>query len=404
MAWLSFNTLLCAGAVVFAGWFVAALPLQLRNSRREQVAVSVAVKDEPGLDFAPSDLKGDHIEQGLPKPGHTYFYSIGDFGVYGCQNAFERGDLEENGGIGHEACMGHEQEKVAEAMDRLAAFLHPQFVISLGDNFYVRGVTDMKDQQFLESFEAIYDRGALADVPWKILLGDHDHRGNVTALLLHTNRSQRWRLPSLHYRFEVPLPDGSGRNLEVVMADSVCLEGGMEPDLVAKRRFEAEYSEAFVGVAAAQEHWRSLEENFKSTRPAIRIIAAHRPVVSMVNRPRTASEPQVEERLHKMLVAAAADSPVLYMHGHDHAMQLWKDSEAQLTYIGNGVGGMGLHQFLPQSHARARGAEFKWGSNGAYGFAIHELGADALNTYFVAGDAGRVLYATSIPIPSAQPA
>jgi len=328
----------------------------------------------------------------LPKSGHKYFFSIGDFGVAGCQNGFEQGDLEENGGIGHLACHKNRQEEVAQAMNQWAARLSPEAVISLGDNFYVRGVKDLDDPQIEESFEAVYNKSAMSRLPWRICLGDHDHRGNITALLLHTQRSPRWRLPALYYSFQLLVPGNAGRHIEVVMADSVALEGAMDPELVEKRRFIEDYTDAHVGAEAGHRHWEWLEQTLSSEGPALRIVVAHRPVVSLVHRSRRASELQVEDRLTKLLTNASGISPVIYMHGHDHAMQHWKDLRAPVTHFGNGAGGMGIHPFLPSNYETQRGAEVQWVEQ-EYGFAIHELGPSDLTTYFVKGETGEVIYA-----------
>lgn len=82
---------------------------------------------------------------------------------------------------------------MAAAMERLSS-LKPSFILSLGDNFYVRGVKGLEDPQLTESFLEVYRRGPLAEVPWQVALGDHDHRGNVSALLRWHN--ERWRLPA----------------------------------------------------------------------------------------------------------------------------------------------------------------------------------------------------------------
>lgn len=333
-----------------------------------------------------------HIEEGVPKSGHTYFFSVGDFGVAGCQYALERGEHENEGGDGHEVCYAKQQLRMAQAMSKLTS-LQPQFVLSLGDNFYVRGVKDLNDRLFDESFENVFKVGKIAAVPWKILLGDHDHRGNITALLRHSDRSPRWRLPALYYSFNVPIGGGSGRSLEILMIDSVVLEGGMDPELVRKRRFADEYDVEHAGAAAAKEHWRWLEDQLKKPAPALRLVAGHRPVVSIVNRSRRESEHHVESRLQELLSGAALASPVVYMHGHDHAFQRWEDSAARITHIGNGVGGMGLHPFMPPAHSRVRGLELKWAINQSYGFAVHELSQAGLNTYLVDANSGRVVHA-----------
>jgi len=347
-----------------------------------------------------------HIGRATSRPGHTYFFSIGDFGVVECENAYKAGDDGRDGGIGNDKCQGKGQIDVAEAMAHLAAGLRPAFVLSLGDNFYDRGVKSLDDAQFRTSFEDVYARHALADVKWKITLGDHDHRGNVTALMAHTQRSPRWELHAPYYSFKVPIPGRSDRHADVVVIDSIGLEGGVDHELQAARRFREDYTDEFAGAEAGKTQWSWLEkvlEQDATASPAgnglsVRIIVAHRPVVSNVNRSRTQAERWVEKRLREMLKAAAARTPVLFLNGHDHAMQFLEEPGANLHYVGNGVGGMELHNFFPAGDPSAA-AEFQWGSS-TLGFLVHELGPEAVASYFVGAKTRQVLHSVTLAYAS----
>lgn len=70
----------------------------------------------------------------------------------------------------------------------------PEFVISLGDNFYVSGVTDLQDPAFQVTFEEVYKVTGLTDVPWWLVLGDHDHCGNISAQILYSE-VRSWPMP-----------------------------------------------------------------------------------------------------------------------------------------------------------------------------------------------------------------
>ena len=59
------------------------------------------------------------------------------------------------------------------------------FVVSTGDNFYYRGVTNVNDPLFRTTFEDVYTHAALK-VPWYPILGNHDCRGkDEEALVLY---------------------------------------------------------------------------------------------------------------------------------------------------------------------------------------------------------------------------
>eukprot|EP00747_Dinoflagellata_sp_TGD_P070354 gnl/TRDRNA2_/TRDRNA2_156559_c0_seq1.p1 gnl/TRDRNA2_/TRDRNA2_156559_c0~~gnl/TRDRNA2_/TRDRNA2_156559_c0_seq1.p1 ORF type:complete len:441 (+),score=43.88 gnl/TRDRNA2_/TRDRNA2_156559_c0_seq1:62-1384(+) len=381
---------------------VSSIDLPLKSSASPQVAEG------------PADLM-----RGVPRPGHTYFFSIGDFGVAGCAIAFAEGERDFAGGRGHRGCRSDVQRLVAEEMARLAEGLRPSFVLSLGDNFYIRGVTSLEDRQINQSFEHMYERGSLAGVPWRIALGDHDHRGNVSALIMHTSRSSRWKLPSPFYSFRHAVDGGTGdcsavtcREVEILVTDSVGLEGAVEPHLLQDRRFKEDLSEQYAGKRTGTEQWTWLENAFASCEdptgasnattprgqvwaaPALRIVVGHRPVVSAVNRSRQASELSVSNRMRNLLERASPSCPILYLSGHDHAMQYSARTEAGLHFAGSGTGGFSYHALLA---ADKRPSEFKWGAGKVPGFVLHELSVNSMNLHFVDAQRRAILHSVSIP-------
>lgn len=72
------------------------------------------------------------------------------------------------------------------------------FVLGVGDNFYPAGVKNVEDKRFAETFEEAYAEPELM-VDWWHLAGNHDHRGNASAQVAYSARSQRWNMPALWY-------------------------------------------------------------------------------------------------------------------------------------------------------------------------------------------------------------
>lgn len=96
-----------------------------------------------------------------------------------------------------------------------------KFAINLGDSFYFNGVTNLKDSRFWKSFEDPYKE---VFIPWFTIAGNHDHLGNITAEILHTERSHLWTFPSLYYTFKYSF--GNPKIIiEFVMIDTVELCG-----------------------------------------------------------------------------------------------------------------------------------------------------------------------------------
>ena len=107
----------------------------------------------------------------------------------------------------------------------------PDFILSLGDNFYDVGVVSVEDMHWKKSFEDVYSHDELRSVPWWLVFGDHDHRRNVSAQILYSKISDRWNLPSQYYlkTFLFSKSDGRIGKLTLVCIDNILLEGTEAP-------------------------------------------------------------------------------------------------------------------------------------------------------------------------------
>lgn len=398
--------IVCCCILVSSGFLSADVPDNIRIKSGDSLD---AIHIEQGLagdgaGFLPADmpdntriksadmLDASHIEQGLARDGATYFFSIGDFGVAACET-YCKSDVPETKRWGDPKCRAERQLALAKEMDRLSAGLRPSFIQSLGDNFYIRGVQSLEDPAFNTSFEDIYGTGSLQDIPWHIALGDHDHRGNVSALLLHSNRSSRWRLPRPFYSFKAEAPGSTA--IEVLVTDYVGLEGAVDvPAGTASRRFAQDFSPEFAGRAAGEVQWRWLEAALaRQATPALRIVVGHRPVVSAVSRDRTEHELATSRRLRALLSLAAERGPVIYLSGHDHALQHLQESSLHL--VGVGAGGLNHHIL---AEGKALPIETQWAWNRTDGFVVHEIVGGKMTLYFVDASAHEVLYSFEVPL------
>ena len=91
-----------------------------------------------------------------------------------------------------------DQVAVANAMAQTAENLNANFVLTVGDNFYLKGVSSTKDPHWKASFEDVYHHPSL-QIPWYASLGNHDYWGNVQAQINYSWKSKRWHLPSRYY-------------------------------------------------------------------------------------------------------------------------------------------------------------------------------------------------------------
>lgn len=378
----------CAAAVFACCWFLVSLGFLPDDVDAKPHAI------KPFRIKAADVLDSSHIEQGLAKDGATYFFSIGDFGISACETN-SKSEIQETKRWGDPKCKAERQLAISTEMERLGAGLRPTFVQSLGDNFYIRGVRSLEDPAFDTSFEDVYGIGSLQEVPWRIALGDHDQRGNVSALLLHSARSSRWRLPRPFYSFMAEAPGNTP--IEVLVTDSVGLEGAVDvPAGAGPRRFADDYSEEFAGRAAGEAQWRWLEDALSRQEhapPALRVVVGHRPVLSAVRRDRTAHELATSRRLRELLLRAAERGPVVYLSGHDHALQ--HSQETSLHFVGVGAGGLNHH---PLHEGKALPAETLWAWNRTDGFVVHEILGGKMTLHFVDALAHSVLYSFEVPL------
>ena len=102
---------------------------------------------------------------------------------------------------------GHfKQAEVADIMQQAGFILEPEFIISVGDNFYPDGIASIDDPFLKSSYEDIY-YGSNLFCPWYVVLGNHGYSGNVQAQIDYTHKSQRWKMPAHYYEVEKTLED-----------------------------------------------------------------------------------------------------------------------------------------------------------------------------------------------------
>lgn len=95
---------------------------------------------------------------------------------------------------------GSLQRQVAEGMRSLARTSGmPNIILSTGDNIYPSGVVSTTDPQWRTKYEEVYTG---LDVPWWVILGNHDHRGNVDAQVAYGSVNPRWNMPGRTWRQE----------------------------------------------------------------------------------------------------------------------------------------------------------------------------------------------------------
>eukprot|EP01065_Artemidia_motanka_P021981 TRINITY_DN26193_c0_g1_i1.p1 TRINITY_DN26193_c0_g1~~TRINITY_DN26193_c0_g1_i1.p1 ORF type:complete len:473 (+),score=86.88 TRINITY_DN26193_c0_g1_i1:48-1421(+) len=198
-----------------------------------------------------------------------------------------------------------EQRETAAGMASTALNTSASFVIALGDNFYPAGITtDVSDPLFKNVFEDVYTQPAL-QVPWRVVVGNHDHLGNLTAQIAYTEVSDRWRFPSLYYSRSESVGPGGGR------ADFFYLDTD--------------------NLADEQVLW--LNQGLQNSTAEYIYVVGHHPVWSACSHGRQQRMvDQVWPLLQKFSVTA-------YLAGHDHCQEMYDTGHGPLLVIsGTGRG------------------------------------------------------------------
>ncbi|KAJ3276417.1 Tartrate-resistant acid phosphatase type 5 [Terramyces sp. JEL0728] len=109
------------------------------------------------------------------------------------------------GSMGYDADFPN-QKVVGASMAKLADQDKTHFVVSVGDNFYgplknasAHGVASPTDPKFNTDWLQIYNGTRMNQIPWYLILGNHDWYSNPVAQIQRTHIDSRWNLPDFIY-------------------------------------------------------------------------------------------------------------------------------------------------------------------------------------------------------------
>jgi acid phosphatase len=272
--------------------------------------------------------------------------------------------------IGDWGRRGHDnQTNVAQQMGVTAAAINSRFTVSMGDNFYENGVTGLDDPQWQASFEKIYTADSLQS-PWKIILGNHDYRGNVQAQLDYAKTSKRWQLPARYYVETQPLPDGA-------KADFFYLDTSP---------FITKYIGTRTNISGqdsqAQLNW--LDAALQKSTAQWKIVIGHHPIYTALA-PDSYGEHDTPELIARLDPILRKHGIRIYINGHDHNLQ--SVTLNNLTYVTNGAGS----ETYDQSSPTIRNGFV----SGSHGFMTVSLSSQKLE-FSLIDMAGATLYVQSI--------
>lgn len=256
--------------------------------------------------------------------------------------------------LGDQGSGSLEQRAVADAMEKVAKRnKNLDFVVLLGDNFYIDKKLTESSAEWNTMFEEVYSGAYLSAVPFYAILGNHDQdlslNPNTHPEIEYSKKalgSNRWRMPS--YYFHTDFGNINGRPLlRIVFLDTNASADEMT--------IQANYvREQFIN---------------NPVQPIWKIVAGHHTI-------RTCGK-HLEDKanLINTLLPTLKEAKVdIYLSGHDHNQQyIVKDNEPK--YVINGAGGKSLYaQKIHSDDLRF--------FNEAYGFVSFKINPTSLDINF----------------------
>jgi tartrate-resistant acid phosphatase type 5 len=260
-----------------------------------------------------------------------------------------------------------DQMDVALQMAKTGGQSNVRFVLAVGDNFYENGVTSVDDPHWQNSFEKVYTAPSL-QVPWYVILGNHDYHGNCDAQIAYSKISPRWNMPARYYtrveRF------GAGGEVEFFFIDTTPMaKAGDDKSISLSPEHSKENSKQLAWLEAALE---------KSKSPW-KIVVGHHPIYSGGIHGDT---PYLVEHVLPLLEKYGVQ---VYFNGHDHDLQHLQAGKLNLFCTGAGSKVRPTHSTDRTKFAKS-----------CSGFTAISLQADQMEVRMI-DDHGQLLYTTIVP-------
>ncbi|CDF37814.1 unnamed protein product [Chondrus crispus] len=228
------------------------------------------------------------------------------------------------------------QRDVAAEMAVAASRIHPQFVVSVGDNFYNSGIKSSKDDQVDRSWRDVYIKPykSLQDVRWKPILGNHDYAGNVEALIDLGKEDSLWHMPSKYY-FET----AAGGDVFMAYIDTTVMYYTQQELLALSNSDELSTSYRDKQVAVIKKELAESTAKWK-------IIFGHHPFFASDEH--TFDEEHNRRQLQTTLMHVFKEHNVsIYFGGHSHTLEHHHSDGIDFFVSGAGSKISQIHRNLP---------------------------------------------------------
>jgi acid phosphatase len=267
------------------------------QTRREFVRILfVATQAAVASQFLPGTLHAALALEPASPPDGLNFLIFGDWGRNGQKD----------------------QVEVAAQMAKAAQAVRAKFIVSVGDNFYNDGVASVDDPQWQTSFEKVYSAPSL-QVPWQVILGNHDYRGNCDAQIAYSKTNARWKMPA-RYHWQSEKIDAA-TTVDFFYLDTSPLiksyhaNASLRPQIVTQDH-EKQLAWFKAALAASRAQWK--------------IVIAHHPIYS------GGEHGDMPDLIESVLPLLHEHKVQAYFNGHDHDLQHLQAGKVNLFCSGAG--------------------------------------------------------------------
>jgi tartrate-resistant acid phosphatase type 5 len=196
------------------------------------------------------------------------------------------------------------QRDVANQMGLAAEKRPSRFIVSVGDNFYEKGVQSAADPQWKSSFEGVYTAPSLG-VPWYAILGNHDYKGRPQAQLDYAKTHPSWKMPARYFSQIEPIDEKE--KVEFFFIDT--------SPFVEEYRDKADMRDEIISQdMSAQVRW--LDQALSNSTAAWKIVIGHHPIFSGGSE--HGDQPELIRAINPLLEKHRVPA---YFNGHDHDLQ-----------------------------------------------------------------------------------
>jgi len=262
-----------------------------------------------------------------------------------------------------------DQTQVAVQMAKASKDIGAQFVISVGDNFYENGVTSTEDKHWRKSFEDVYAARPL-QIPWYVILGNHDYHGNCDAQIAYGKISSRWEMPARY--FLVSKKIGATTTADFFFLDTT-------PMIKSYYKQNKENTRPNVITQDVPKQLAWFKDALATSKAQWKIVIGHHPIYSGGEHGDT---PELIENILPLLQEHKVQA---YFNGHDHDLQHLMAGAVNLFDSGAGSQVRPTTETMHTKFAKA-----------CSGFTAVSLQADKMTVRMIDSH-GTLLYTTAVP-------